>query len=112
MLWLLAVPYPTQVNARHQSLLPPWVDQRVGRLQSEASITQPSAEHHKEIHNIPCPAHAEWCGSGFEAVGNRVHNTRGRGVLSKASRALIADNTFTHLKGRCSILCASQQLCA
>ena len=52
---------------------------------------------------IPGPAHAEWCGSGFEAIGNRVHNTRGRGVLSKASRALIPDNTFTHLKGRCSL---------
>jgi hypothetical protein len=40
-----------------------------------------------------------WCGSGFQAVGNRISNTRGRGVLCKASNALIADNSFSHLKG-------------
>ena len=50
-----------------------------------------------------CALIPDWCGSGFEAIGNKVHNTRGRGVLSKASRALIADNTFTHLKGLLSV---------
>ncbi|EIE21526.1 pectin lyase-like protein [Coccomyxa subellipsoidea C-169] len=40
-----------------------------------------------------------WCGNGYQAVGCRVFNTRGRAVLAKGSRGLIADNTFTHLKG-------------
>ena len=40
-----------------------------------------------------------WCGSGFQAIGNIVCNTRGRGVLCKASSATIACNTFAHLKG-------------
>ncbi len=42
-----------------------------------------------------------WCGNGYQAVGCRVYNSRGRAVLAKGSRGLIADNTFTHLKGVC-----------
>lgn len=44
-------------------------------------------------------AYPSRCGAGFQALGCCVHNTRGRGMLARTSRALIADNTFTHLKG-------------
>ncbi len=43
--------------------------------------------------------------AGFQALGCRVYNTRGRAILAKASRALIADNTFTHLKGTLALAC-------
>lgn len=66
-------------------------------------MTQVCVEEWPEAWNRAGPGCAAsypgWCGSGFQAVGNRVSNTRGRGVLCKASNALIADNTFSHLKG-------------
>ena len=46
-----------------------------------------------------CASYPGWCGSGFQAIGNTVGNTRGRGVLCKASKATIACNAFAHMKG-------------
>ncbi|CAL8471749.1 g11291 [Coccomyxa elongata] len=55
-------------------------------------------------------AYPSRCGAGFQALGCRVYNTRGRGILAKASRALVADNTFTHLKG-CGIAMTPEYVC-